>query len=76
MPRHQVQHTRNIGPILFVHNEKIAHIMPPVTAHAVTSCAHPAARACRHDGHPNYTWHARNYLWTFSSQRPINIYQN
>ena len=39
MPHHHVQHARNMGPILFVHNENIAHIMPHVTAHAVMSCA-------------------------------------
>ena len=26
------------GPILFAHNENIAHIMPRVTAHVMTSC--------------------------------------
>ena len=39
-----------MGPILFVRNENIAHIMPRVTAHAVTSCAHRATRACRQAG--------------------------
>ena len=28
-----------MGPILFARNENIAHVMPHVTAHAVTSCA-------------------------------------
>ena len=36
-----------MGPILFVHNENIAHVMPRVTAHAVTSCTHHVARARR-----------------------------
>ena len=36
-----------MGPILFAHNVNIAHIMPHVTAHAVTSCAHCMARAHR-----------------------------
>ena len=31
-----MQHARNVGPILFMHNENIAHVMPHVTAHAVT----------------------------------------
>ena len=44
MRRHHVQHARNMGPILFTHNENIAHVMPCVTASAVTSCAHCAAR--------------------------------
>ena len=43
MPCRHVQHARNVGPILFMHNENIAHIMPRVTAHAVMSCAHCAA---------------------------------
>ena len=37
-----------MGPILFTCNENIAHVMPRVTAHAVTSCAHrdvPLAQA-------------------------------
>ena len=29
-----------MGPILFTRNENIAHVMPRVTAHAVTSCMH------------------------------------
>ena len=52
------------GSILFMHNENIAHVMPHVTARAETSCAHHAVCACWHAGHPNYTWHARIYLWT------------
>ena len=36
-----------MGPILFAHNENIAHVMPRVTARAVTSCAHRAAHAHR-----------------------------
>ena len=35
MPCHHMQHARNVGPILFVRNENIAHVMPCVTAHAV-----------------------------------------
>ena len=46
---------QNVGPILFACNENIAHVMPHVTACAVTSCAHHAVRACRQAGHPNYT---------------------
>ena len=44
-----------MGPILFAHNENIAHVMPHVTACVVTSCAHHAACACRQAGCPNYT---------------------
>ena len=44
MPCHHVQHTRNVGPILFAHNENIAHVMPRVTAHAGTS--YIAQRVC------------------------------
>ena len=47
MPRHHVQHAQNMGPILFACNENIAHVMPCVTACAVTSCMHRTARACR-----------------------------
>ena len=36
-----------MGPILFACNENIAYVMPHGTAHAVTSCAHYAARTCR-----------------------------
>ena len=38
MPRHHVQHMRNVGSILFVCNENIAHVMP--TAHVMMSCTH------------------------------------
>ena len=75
MPRHHVQHMQNVGPILFVHNENIAHIIPCVTACAVTSCAHRATHACRQAGRPNYTWHARIYLWTCRLHKLNNIYQ-
>ena len=34
-----------MGPILFVHNENIADVMPHVTAREVMSCAHRAAHA-------------------------------
>ena len=47
MPRHHAPHAPNVGPILFAHNENIAHVMPRVTACAVTSCAHRVARARR-----------------------------
>ena len=33
-----------MGPNLFAHNENSAHVMPHVTARAVTSCAHHMAR--------------------------------
>ena len=75
MPRHHVQHVRNVGPILFARNENIAHIMPRVTARAVTSCAHRAARARRQAGCPNYTWRARKYLWMCRSHKLNYIYK-
>ena len=62
------------GPILFVRNENIAHVMPRVTARAVTSCTHRAAHARRQAGQPKYTWRARNYLWTCRSRKPNYIY--
>ena len=40
-----MQHAQNMGPILFARNENIAHLMPRVTARAVTSCVHCTARA-------------------------------
>ena len=76
MPRHHMQHMQNIGPILFACNENIAHIMPHVTAHAVTSCVHRAVRARRQASHPMYMWHARNYLWMCCLHRLNDIYQN
>ena len=76
MPRHHAPHAPNVGPILLAHNENIAHAMPRVTAHAMTSCAHRVARARRQAGHPNYTWRARNYLWTCRLRKPNYIYQN
>ena len=39
-----LQHVRNVGPILFAYNENIAHIMPHVTTHAVTSYVHHTVR--------------------------------
>ena len=65
-----------MGPILFAHNENTAHVMPRVTAHAMTSCAHRAVRARRQAGRPNYMWHARIYLWMCHSHKPNGIYQN
>ena len=53
MPHHHAQHAPNVGPILFVRDENIAHVMPHVTARAVTSCAHRTACARRHASHPN-----------------------
>ena len=49
MPRHHIQHTRNVGPNLFAHNESIAYIMPHSTTCAVMSYVHCAA--C-HTGEP------------------------
>ena len=71
-----MQHAQNVGPILFVHNENIAYIMPHGTLHAVMSCVHRMACAHRQAGHRMYTWHARNYLWTCRSHKPNGIYQN
>ena len=42
-----------MGPNLFARNENIAHVMPRVTARAVTSCVHRATRARRQAGRPN-----------------------
>ena len=70
-----MQHARNVGPILFTHNENIAHVMPCVTTRAVTSCAQRAAHACRQATHPNYTWRTRIYLWMCRSRWPNDIYQ-
>ena len=75
MPHHHMQHAQNVGPILFTRNENIAHVMPHVTARAVTSCAHHAAHTRRQASHPNYTWHARKYLWTCHLWKPNYIYQ-
>ena len=54
MPHHHMQHTQNVGPNLFTCNENIAHIMPRATAHAMMSCTHCMACACRQAGHPIY----------------------
>ena len=50
--------------------------MPRVMARAETSCAHHAACACRQVSRPNYTWHARKYLWMCHSHKLDYIYQN
>ena len=47
MPHHHMQHMRNVGPDLFMHNENSAYIMPRVTACAVTLCVHCVAHARR-----------------------------
>ena len=52
MPHHHVQHVRNVGPNLFMHNENSAYIMPSVTIHAVMSCADCVVHAHRQAGHP------------------------
>ena len=75
MPHHYVQHMQNMGPNLFLRNENSAYIMPHVTAHVMTSCAHCAACAPRQAGHPMYMWHARNNLWMCCSRNPNDIYQ-
>ena len=75
MPCHHVPHVQNVGPILFTGNENIAHVMPRVTAHRVTSCAQCAAHARRQTGHPNYMWRAKIYLWTCRLCRLNDFYQ-
>ena len=70
-----MQHVRNVGPILFALNENIAHIMPCVTACAVTSCMHRVVPARRQAGRPNYMWRTRDYLWMCRSRKPNYIYQ-
>ena len=76
MPHHHAQHAQNMGPILFACNENIAHVMPRVTPRAVTSCMHRVGHAHKQAGHPNYSWHARIYLWMCHSHKRNDIYQN
>ena len=76
MPHHHVQHVRNVGPNLFMHNENIAHIMPHGTTCAMMSCAYCVAWARRQASHPMYMWHAKNYLWTCRLRKLNDIYQN
>ena len=52
MPYYHRQHVQNMGHNLFVCNENRANVMPHVTTHAVTSCAHHAVHACRQAGCP------------------------
>ena len=58
MPCHHMQHARNVGLILFMCNENIAHVMRRVTTCAVTSCGthagKPAALIIR--GAPGITY--------------------
>ena len=75
MPRHHAQHAQNVGPNLFAHNENSAYVMPRVTTHAVMSCMHHVVCTCRQAGHPMYTWHAKNYLWTCHLCKLNDIYQ-
>ena len=75
MPRHHMQHVRNVGPNLFERNENSAYVMQRGTAHVVMSCTHRAGHAHRQAGYPMYTWHARNYLWMCCSCKPNDIYQ-
>ena len=62
MPHHHVQHARNVGPNLFVHNENCDYVMPCVTTHAVTSCMHHVAHACRQAGCPYINVVCQNLL--------------
>ena len=64
-----------MGPNFFMRNENSAYVMPHVTAHAVTSCAHHVVHAHRQAGHPMYMWYARNHLWMCRSRKPNDIYQ-
>ena len=74
MPRHHAPHAPNVGPILFARNENTAHVMPRVTARAVTSCAHCAAHARRQAGRPNYMWCAEiTYGCAVRASRTIYI---
>ena len=52
MPRHHTQHVQNMGHNLFTCSQNSAYIMPHVTAHAVTSCAHCVVHTCRQASHP------------------------
>ena len=47
MPHHHTQHTRNMGPNLFTHNEDNAYVMTHVTACVVMSCTHHMVHAYR-----------------------------
>ena len=49
--------------LFYLCNENIAHVMPCGNTRAMTPYMHRMVCACRHAGHPVYTWHARNYLW-------------
>ena len=73
MPHHHVQHTRNVGPNLFMHNENSAYVMPCVTAHAVTSCMHHAAHACRQASCP-YVNMVHQELLMYMPFAPAQIY--
>ena len=75
MPCHHAQHAQNMAPILFPRNENIAHVMPHVTARAVTSCAHHEARIRLQAGRPNYMWCTRIYLWMHHLRKPNDLYQ-
>ena len=52
MPRHHMQHARNVGPNLFIRNENHAYVMPCATACAVMSCTHCAVHTWRQAGCP------------------------
>ena len=66
-----------MGPILFARNENIAHVMPRVTARAVTSCAHRAACAHRQAGRPNICGTPEiTYGPAIHASRPISIKNN
>ena len=74
MPRHHAPLAPDVGPILFARDENIAHVMPRVTARAVTSCAHRTACARRRAGHLKYTWRAKiTFLRAVRTSRPTSM---
>ena len=52
MPCHHMQHMQNMGPNLFTCNENCVYVMPHVSTHPVTSCAHHVVHARRQASHP------------------------
>ena len=62
-----------MGPNLFMCDENSAYVMPHVTAHAVTSCAHHTAHAHRQAGHP-YVNMAHQKLLMDMPSMPAKLY--
>ena len=67
-----MQHKQNVGPLLFVRNENIAHVMPHVAVCAVTSCMHRMSCARWHTSHPNYTWCVRKDVLIMQAELHIS----